>query len=150
MKTIHSAKKAQTFKDNLQARGYKSTQQRNRIFEIFAQINHSISADEFYRQVKKRLPRIGFATVYRTLKLLERNGLASKLFLNDGLARYQPSFAKHKEAFFFCEQCSVVQKIDQKELELWFEPLVDNKKYSIRNYRLEINGLCSSCKQTLA
>ena len=150
MEEFHVVKKIQNFKDKLQARGYKSTQQRNTIIAVFTQINHSISADEFYKKVRRRLPKIGFATVYRTLKLLESHGLASRFLLNDGLARYQPSFVKHKEAFFFCDQCSALKKIDQKELEPWLQDLSEKERYIIHDYRIEIKGLCSACKRILA
>ncbi|HLD74027.1 MAG TPA: Fur family transcriptional regulator [Bdellovibrionota bacterium] len=148
MEKLHFTKTIQTFKDKLHVHGYKSTRQRNIILEIFAQINHSVSANEFYRKVKKRLPKIGFATVYRTLKLLENHGLASRFHLNDGLARYQPSFAKHKEAFFYCDQCSFLKKIDQRELEPWITDLSEKDQHLIHDYRIEIKGLCSSCKKT--
>lgn len=149
MEKIYLTKKIQAFKDKLQEHGYKSTQQRNIILEIFAQVNHSATANEFCRKVRKRLPKIGFATVYRTLKLLENHGLASRFILNDGLTRYQPSFMKTKEAFFFCDHCSALQKIDQAELESWLQRLSEKEQHFIQDYRIEIKGLCSSCKLSL-
>ncbi len=37
-----------------------------------------MSAEELYDQVKKQYPGIGYATVYRTLKLLSKAGLAKE------------------------------------------------------------------------
>ena len=54
----------------------KLTRQRQFILETFLSIESHISAEELYREVSKREPSIGLATVYRTLHLLSKSGLA--------------------------------------------------------------------------
>ena len=69
--------------------GLKSTAQRDDIARVFFASNRHISVEELYREVKRVNPRIGYATVYRTMKLLTECGLAAERHFRDGEARYE-------------------------------------------------------------
>ncbi|HEY8450454.1 MAG TPA: Fur family transcriptional regulator, partial [Bacillota bacterium] len=64
------------FRDLLSSHGYRVTPQRLAIYEALVATDQHPSAEELYRQVKKRFPMISPATVYNTLQLLVRMGLA--------------------------------------------------------------------------
>ncbi len=68
--------------------GLKHTEQRDTILRTFLESREHLSTDELHRLVKKKDPRIGFTTVYRTLKLLAECGLASAVAFHDGIARF--------------------------------------------------------------
>ncbi len=59
--------------------GLKHTEQRDTILQTFLETRDHMSTDELHRLVKKKDPKIGFTTVYRTLKLLAECGLASEV-----------------------------------------------------------------------
>src|SRR5215467_7034698 len=50
--------------------GLKHTAQRDTILRTFLETREHLSTDELHRLVQKKDSRIGFTTVYRTLKLL--------------------------------------------------------------------------------
>src|SRR5215475_11569380 len=77
------------FEQALRERGLKSTSQRDDIARVFFGAEGHLSADELYTAVKKVNPRVGYATVYRTLKLLKECGLAAERHFDDGQARYE-------------------------------------------------------------
>jgi Fur family ferric uptake transcriptional regulator len=52
----------------------KATRQRELIADVFFKLSTHRSADEIWKEVKKREPRLSLATVYRTLKALEKAG----------------------------------------------------------------------------
>jgi len=58
--------------------GLKHTEQRDTILKTFLEVRDHLSTDELHRLVKKKDPKIGFTTVYRTLKLFTECGLASE------------------------------------------------------------------------
>jgi Fur family ferric uptake transcriptional regulator len=58
-----------TFHSRLRERGLKSTGQRDDIARVFFELRRHISAEELYAEVKKVNPHVGYATIYRTLKL---------------------------------------------------------------------------------
>lgn len=61
--------------------GLKHTAQRDVILQTFLDTREHLSTDELHRLVKRKDPRIGFTTVYRTLKLLAECRLASAVAL---------------------------------------------------------------------
>src|ERR687884_1685337 len=72
--------------------GLKHTEQRDTILHTFLETRDHMSTDELHRLVKKKDPKIGFTTVYRTLKLLSDCGLASEGAFHDGVARFGPQY----------------------------------------------------------
>ena len=65
------------FKEHLRRQCLKSTAQRDDIAHVFFSTHRHISVEELYNEVKQINPRIGYATVYRTMKLLTECGLAA-------------------------------------------------------------------------
>ena len=65
-----AARALELFHQRIGAAGLKSTRQRDAIVELFFQLYQHISVEELHNLVKSENPRIGYATVYRTLKVL--------------------------------------------------------------------------------
>src|ERR1043166_6336578 len=78
------------FEQALRERGLKSTAQRDDIANVFFGAEGHLSVEELYAAVRRVNPRVGYATVYRTLKLLKECGLAAEPHFDDGQARYEP------------------------------------------------------------
>ena len=81
--------KEREFQKFIQTRGLKSTKQRSTIVNVFFNMKGHISVEELLREVKAVNPKIGYATVYRTLHLLVESGLVEERRFGDGLARYE-------------------------------------------------------------
>ena len=63
-------------------------------------------------------PRVGYATVYRTLKLLKECGLAAERHFDDGQARYEPAEeAEQHHDHIICERCGKIVEFNSEELE---------------------------------
>jgi Fur family ferric uptake transcriptional regulator len=69
--------------------GLKQTAQRDAILQAFLATREHLSISELHRLVQEKDSRIGFTTMYRTLKLLSECGLASEVAFHDGIARYE-------------------------------------------------------------
>ena len=67
----------------------KITKQRRAVLEAFLGSEEHLSAEELYKKVSAKEPKIGLATVYRTLALLTESGLAAELDFGDGQKRYE-------------------------------------------------------------
>ena len=94
------------FEEALRERGLKSTSQRDDIAQVFFAAEGHLSIEELYKAVRKVNPRVGYATVYRTLKLMKECGLAAERHFDDGQARYEPveEEAQHHD-HIICERC---------------------------------------------
>ncbi len=64
------------FKDFLLDQGLKSTHQRELILEEFLRAGSHLSTEDLYLRLRRKNPRIGYATVHRTLKLFAECGIA--------------------------------------------------------------------------
>ena len=90
---------------HLKSVGLKHTAQRDTILRTFLATREHLSTDELARLVKKKDPRIGFTTVYRTLKLLAECGLASEVAFHDGVARYEHQYNRRSHHHMVCTRC---------------------------------------------
>ena len=73
----------------LRSRQLNTTNQREAIVDCFLRSKRHLSIDELLTEVKKKHPRVGYATVYRTLRLLVESGLANSRQFDDGQTRYE-------------------------------------------------------------
>ena len=77
----------QVLTDYLRERNLKMTPHRELILDTFLNDEGHRSVEDIYRSVKQLDPRIGYTTVYRTMKILMECGLAREIDLADGITR---------------------------------------------------------------
>src|SRR2546422_1768268 len=85
--------------------GLKHTEQRDTILQTFLETRDHMSTDELCRLVKKKDAKIGFTTVYRTLKLLAECGLASEVAFHDGITRYEHQYNRRSHHHMVVTEC---------------------------------------------
>ena len=78
-------KEEKVLEDYITGKHLKHSEQRREILSIFLGTEKHLTADELYRMVKGKYPGTGYATVYRTLKLLCESGLCRELRYEDGI-----------------------------------------------------------------
>src|SRR5690606_8606213 len=79
----------QRLDDYMAKKGLRSTAQRRLIVDTFFDGNPHVTIEDLLAEVRGRDRGIGYATVYRTLKLLAESGVASERRFGDGLSRYE-------------------------------------------------------------
>ncbi len=82
------------------AHSLRCTTQRAALYEALCRHPHHPTAEELYRLVKPRTPHLSLATVYNTLEVLCRAGLARKLPTNNGSCRYDADTSQHLHICF--------------------------------------------------
>lgn len=95
------------------APGIKYTNQR---VEILGYIRDNCShptADDVYEAVRKKLPRIGRATVYQNLRFLAEKGMIREVSIK-GVARFEPATGSHHHVV--CRKCGIIFDHESKEL----------------------------------
>ena len=138
----------QRFEGALRERGLKSTAQRDDIAKVFFATDRHFSVDDLYTAVRKVNPRVGYATVYRTLKLLKECGLAAERHFDDGQARYEPTeeTAQHHD-HIICERCGKIVEFNSEELERQQERIARFLGFVVSRHRMELYGICSDCRE---
>jgi Fur family ferric uptake transcriptional regulator len=136
------------FREWLKERGLKTTSQRDDIARVFLNAGRHISVEELYAEVKKVNPRVGYATVYRTLRLLKECGLAVERHFNDGEARYETAEGeKRAHDHFICERCSRIIEFSGFEMDALDERISKKLGAVITRHRLELYGICRQCRE---
>lgn len=128
----------------LEATGHRYTAQRAAVYDtLYASSSHP-TADEIFTSVRASIPDISLATVYKALEAFVSCGIASKLSLGDGPARYDGRMDAHDH--IRCVACSRVTDIDQVSTPDWLGTVNMRTDYEVLGYRLELVGTCPDCQ----
>ncbi len=135
------------FHGHLKRVGLKRTGQRDTILRAFLETRDHLSTDELCRLVKKRDGRIGFTTVYRTLKLLAESGLASEVAFNDGIARYEHQYQRRNHHHMVCTECGGSVEFFSADIERIEQEIGRKHKYLPTRHTFQIYGVCDKCQK---
>ena len=125
----------------IQDRRLNTTAQREAIVEQFLRTRDHISIDELLNKVRKRQPRVGYATVYRTLKLLVDSGLAVERQFGDGQARFEVVGDHHDH--LICVKCGLILEFEDDEIEQLQDRIAQRLgSFTVLRHRHELYGLC--------
>ena len=136
-----------TFRQWIKDEGLKATAQREDIAQVFFSITRHISVEELYGEVRQVNPRVGYATVYRTLKLLKECGLAEERHFADGQARFENVEAEHHHDHLICERCGQIVEFVQPRIEKLQEEVARRHGYLATTHKMEIYGICKECRE---
>ncbi len=133
----------EAFHERLQEAGLKSTRQRDVIAERFFSLDEHITADELLEDVREHQPRIGYATVYRTLKLLVEQGFAVPKDFGDGQTRYDPIHNQDPQHdHLICIDCRKIMEFNDPELNERIQAIVGDMHYTVRRKKIELYAEC--------
>ena len=134
------------FKNALRERNLKSTSQRDDIARVFFASNRHISVEELYRDVRKVNPRVGYATVYRTVRLLRECNLAAERHFHDGEARFENVAEEQHHDHLICERCGRIVEFSNAEIEELQERVARTLDFVISGHKMELYGICGDCR----
>lgn len=123
----------------------RMTNQREIILRELIKSKEHLTADELYDIVKKVMPRISLATVYRNLEILSEAGMIGKLEISGRQKRFDYDVSDHDH--IYCAVCHRVDNLNIERKRLNTEELGAAAGYSITGCRLEIIGICPQCQE---
>jgi Fur family transcriptional regulator, ferric uptake regulator len=125
----------------LRSRQLNTTNQREAIVDCFLRSKRHLSIDELLVEVRKKHPRVGYATVYRTLRLLVESGLANSRQFDDGQTRYEVTAAHHDH--LICVKCHLILEFDNDEIERLQEDVAKRLGgFHVLRHKHELYCLC--------
>ena len=134
------------FRRLLKERGLKSTRQRDAIIQLFMESGGDhLSVDELYQRVRQQNPRIGYATVYRTLRLMAESGWASSRQFGDRTARFEHQTEGQHHDHLICLACGKIVEFESERIEELQSHIARKKGFQIFEHKLELYGQCSDC-----
>jgi Fur family ferric uptake transcriptional regulator len=139
------AKNKEAFREYLAKQGLKSTRQRDLILDEFLRAGSHLSTEELYLRLRRKHPSIGYATVYRTLKLFAECGIAEERHFGDGQTRYESTSGEAHHDHLICTVCGAIIEFENPRIEQLQEEVAREHGFRIASHRLELYGKCSGC-----
>jgi len=125
-------------------RGVRVTPQRLAVFRELASTTEHPDAEAVYERVLAQMPSISLDTVYRTLSLLEAAGLAWKVDVLAGRARYDANCEMHHH--LICTSCGVIRDYHGDTLAGVLVPQDVEGWGEIEWMHVQMRGKCAECK----
>ncbi|MDI6786476.1 MAG: transcriptional repressor [bacterium] len=133
-------------KEHVKEKGLRITPQREVVLDAFLGTERHVDVESLYILVKKRDASISFATVYRTLKLLCECELAKELKFEGKITRYEHKYNHKHHDHLVCAQCGKIVEFHNDKIEEIQDKVARENNFKVLNHHLEINGICSSCR----
>lgn len=132
--------------NHMTKKGLRSTDQRKLIVEKFFESANHVSIEELLSEVRAEDPRVGYATVYRTLKLLTECGVAFERRFGDGLTRYELADEESHHDHLICVECQNIIEFEEPRIEKIQEEVAEHHGFRLLSHKHEMYGICKSCQ----
>tara|TARA_B100000035_G_scaffold196699_1_gene168068 strand:+ start:201 stop:635 length:435 start_codon:yes stop_codon:yes gene_type:complete len=124
-----------------QDRGLRLTEQRKVIVRLLEETIFDTKfhpdVDEIYNRAIKIDKKISVATVYRTVKLLEENGIIDKHEFKAGKARYEVSTENHHDHLIDINSGEIIEFVDD-DIEKLKKKIANKHGFELIDHRLEL------------
>lgn len=129
--------------------GLRLTPQRMSIAEAFfaTSAGQHVNIDELYQRVRASNSSIGYATVYRTLKLLEECGLASAAQFGNKTTLFEPANpgVEDHHDHLICTECGLIVEFENPEIEVLQDRMAQEHGFELTHHKMELYGRCAQC-----
>jgi len=121
-------------------KGLRMTGQRRVIARVLSGATDHPDVEEVYRRSNAIDDRISLATVYRTVRLFEEQGIVERHEFGDGRARYEEAERKHHDHLIDMETGNVIE-FRNEEIERIQERIARELGYRLVGHRMELYGV---------
>ncbi|HEY9164807.1 MAG TPA: transcriptional repressor [Candidatus Kryptonia bacterium] len=119
----------------------KRSKQREKVLSIVKATKSHPTADWVFHEVRREIPHISLATVYRNLNLLVESREINEVVC-DGQLRFDAN--KEEHFHFICRECKGIFDIDEARVESPDFKLP--RGYVVEDVRMDFFGKCPSCQ----
>ena len=130
----------QIFKEN----NLKLTLQRVNIYSYLRSTCEHPTVDTIYKNIKKIIPTISLATVYKTLNTLVDYGLIKMINVCEENFRYDANIDLHGHI-----KCTNCNKVEDLHLDTNLINSLSIENYDVQNFDLFLYVTCKSCSREL-
>jgi len=136
------------FKKLLKSSNLKYTKQRELILQIIYDNDGHFTPEDIYNLIKMSYPevKLGIATVYRTLTLLEEADIVSSISFGTQGKKYEFGLKDHHD-HLVCTKCGGIEEFFDEIIEKQQEEIAKKFNFKMTNHIMKITGVCSTCQE---
>ena len=137
----------ENFKKLLKSNNLKYTTQRELILKIIYDNDGHFTPEDIYNLIKENHPtiKLGIATVYRTLTLLEDAHIVSSISFGTQGKKYEFGLTEHHD-HLVCIKCGRIEEFFDEVIEAQQEKIAKKFNFRMTNHIMKILGTCSACQ----
>lgn len=128
-----AARMAEALRDS----GVRVTRQRAALLRVLGSAQDHPDAEELHRRARALEGGLSLATVYRTLAVLEREGVVRRHAFEQGSARYEVANSGHHDHIVDLDTGAIIEFRNERIEELQRE-IAASMGYEIIHHRLEL------------
>jgi len=135
------------FKKLLKLNNLKYTTQRELILKIIYDNDGHFTPEDIYNLIKQSYPdvKLGIATVYRTLTLLEDADIVSSISFGTQGKKYEFGLKEHHD-HLVCLECGGIEEFFDDTIEKQQEEIAKKFNFKMTNHIMKITGICKNCQ----
>jgi Fur family peroxide stress response transcriptional regulator len=133
------------FRELCRENGIAVTHQRQVLYEVMKTMYGHPSPEEVYARVKKKVPSISLATVYKNIHLFVESGVFREVSMHHGSLRVEMNDEAHHH--MVCSKCKAITDIGEKELGLVSKRAKLPGGFLVERYAVDVIGICAKCQQ---
>ena len=119
----------------MERKGLRSTSQRRLVSQVFFRTGGHLSIDDMLGLVRQQDPKVGYATVYRTMKLLVECGLANERQFDDTVTRFEVAHSDSHHDHLICLVCKKIVEFEDDEIERLQEALARRYGFKLVSHK---------------
>ncbi len=131
---------SETIEKKCLKKGLKLTDQRKIIARIMSDSKDHPDVDELFRRVTEVDNKISIATVYRTVKLFEEEGIVAKHDFKGKKARYEELSEEHHDHLVDIKTGEIIEFVDD-DIEILQKKVAEKLGYDLVDHKLELYGI---------
>lgn len=130
--------------------GYRLTAPRAAIVDAMLTHSRPFTAEQLVAELRDKTtdssgPRIGRATVYRTLEILAAIDVLTRLIQPDGHPAYISDSLGHRH-HLVCSTCGTAVAFTRCPVDELVQALTKDTEFQIHDHLLEVFGVCPTCQ----
>ncbi len=138
----------ENFKKLLKQNNLKYTTQRELILKIIYDNSGHFTPEDIYNLIKENHPtvKLGIATIYRTLTLLEDANIVSSISFGTQGKKYEFGLKEHHD-HLVCLECGGIEEFFDDTIEKQQEAIAKKFNFKMTNHVMKITGICEACQK---
>ena len=140
-----SSVRARPFRELCADHGLTATRQRQVLYELMQTMPGHPSPEEVYVRIKKGIPAISLATVYKNIHLFVERGVLKEVSMHHGSLRVELN--SHLHHHMVCSHCKAITDIEEEDLGVLPALQWLPGGFRVERYAIDVIGICAACQR---